>query len=191
MSDFKKQMRAGLNPDVVPATPPPAPDRVPMRPEPREEDPRARAARRAAEIREHGGTPEEGGDKFYIDPRTVPDGWTYEWKVKTVLNAENPQHQLELQRRGWTPVPYSREPHRMPVGWKGQTIEMDGMILMERPQEITDEAIRDRQRRARMQVRAKEEQLSAAPVGQFERANKDSSLVKVKRAYEPMAIPEE
>jgi hypothetical protein len=41
-----------------------------------------------------------------------------------------------------------------------------------------------------MQVRAKEEQLAATPAGQFERANKDNSLVKVKKSYEAMPIPE-
>jgi hypothetical protein len=182
MSNFKNQMKAGLDPEIV--------NRPPPRPEIRDDDPRARAARRAEEIREHNSGSSEGGDKFWIDPDTVPDGWSYEWKVRTVLNAENPAHQLELQRRGWTPVPASRHPEKMPSEWKGQTIEMDGMIMMERPKEITDEAINDRLRRARMQVRAKEEQLAAAPSGQFERANKDNSLVKVKKSFESMPIPE-
>ena len=182
MSNFKNQIKAGLDPEAV--------NRPPPRPEIRDDDPRARAARRAAEIREHSSGSSEDGDKFWIDPDTVPEGWSYEWKVRTVLNAENPAHQLELQRRGWTPVPANRHPEKMPAGWKGQTIEMDGMILMERPKEITDEAINERHRRARMQVRAKEEQLAAAPAGQFERANKDNSLVKVKKSYEAMPIPE-
>lgn len=182
MSDFKKQMRAGLDSD--------APVRPPQRSEVREEGPRERAARRAAEIRDHNSGSSENGDKFWIDPEMVPEGWSYEWKVRTVYNAENPAHQLELQRRGWRPVPVSRHPDRMPADWKGQTIEMDGMIMMERPKEITDDAIADRHRRARMQVRAKEEQLAATPAGQFERANKDNSLVKVKRSYEAMPIPE-
>jgi len=190
MSNFRKMTNESGA--AAASNTPETPIRPPVRPEPREDDPRARAARRAAEIREHGGGyTDDAGDKFWIDPAIVPDGWTYEWKVRTVLNAENPAHQLELQRRGWSPVPYSRIPEKMPAGWKGQTIEMDGMILMERPKEITDEAIQMRQRRARLQVRAKEEQLAAAPAGQFERSNKDASLVKLRKSYEAMPIPEE
>jgi hypothetical protein len=189
MSSFRKMTNEGGPAVASPAvsTSPRAPDR----PDPREEDPRARAARRAAEIREHSGGIDEGTDKFYIPPHVIPDGWTYEWKTLTVLNAENPAHQVELARRGWEPVPASRHPEMMPHDWKAKIITRDGMMLMERPKEITDEALSARLRRARLQVRAKEEQLSAAPAGQFERANKDSSLVKVKRNYEAMPIPEE
>jgi hypothetical protein len=78
----------------------------------------------------------------------------------------------------------------MGADWKGQTIERKGMILMERPKSITDEARRLELRRARGQVQIKEEQLTAAPPGQFERTNQDSSLAKVKKGYEPMPIPE-
>ena len=51
-------------------------ERPPMRPPMREEDPRAAAARRAAEIRGHLGNLDEGVDKFALPP--APDGWTYE-----------------------------------------------------------------------------------------------------------------
>ena len=167
-------------------------ERPPVRPEPsRGEDPRERAAKRAAEIRGHVEDLDEGTDKFYVPQSIIPDGWTYEWKTLTVLNAENPAHQVELARRGWEAVPASRHPEMMPHGWTGKTILRDGMILMERPKEITDEALSIRYRRARSQVRAKEEQLVAAPPGQFERNNKDSSLVKVKKSYAPTEIPQE
>src|ERR1700676_2790894 len=59
------------------------------------EDPRARAARRALELREQrGGDMDDGVDKFYIDPRIIPDGWSYEWKALTVLGKENPGYQV-------------------------------------------------------------------------------------------------
>ena len=57
------------------------PERPPMRPEMREDDPRSRAAARAAEIRQqHNGNMDEGTDEFYVPPNIVPEGWTYEWK---------------------------------------------------------------------------------------------------------------
>ena len=90
---------------------------------------------------------------------------------------------------GWEPVPASRHPSMMPDSGGYNTIERKGMILMERPEEVTQEARIAEQRRARMQVRQKEEQLNSAPSGQFGRNNKDNSLVKVKKSYEAVPIP--
>lgn len=167
------------------------PERPPLRPEVREEDPRERAAKRAAEIRGHIGGLDEGTDEFYVDPSVIPPGWTYEWKRRLTYNQEDPSYQVHLARMGWEPVPASRHPEMMPSGTASKTIERKGMVLMERPTDITNEAVLIKQRRARMQVRAKEEQLAAAPQGQFERSNKDAPLVKVKKSYEAMPIPEE
>jgi hypothetical protein len=155
----------------------------------REEDPRARAARRALELREHGSL-EEGTDKFYIDPRVIPDGWSYEWRTLTVLGKEDPSYAVNLARKGWEAVPRSRHPEMMPEGYPGNTIVRDGQMLMERPKEITDEAKAKEYRAARDQVRAKETQLGAAPAGQFERDNKGAPMAAVKKSYESIPIPE-
>lgn len=161
-----------------------------LRPPMREEDPRVRAARRAAEIRNHLGNMDEGTDEFYVPLDEIPDGWTYEWKRKSVLGQEDAAHQVALARQGWEAVPASRHPSFMPDSGGFNTIERKGMILMERPAEVTAEARQIELRRARAQVRHKEEQLNAAPSGQFERNNKDNSLVKVKKSYEAVPIPE-
>lgn len=158
-----------------------------------EESPRERAARRAAELREHrNGDLDDGTDEFYIEPGVIPDGWTYEWKVRTILGAEDPAHQVKLARDGWESVPLSRHPEMMPAGYKGgNEITRKGMVLMERPSEITSEVRAMELRRARLQVKAKEEQLSASRPGEFERSNKGDDLVKVRKSYEAMPIPEE
>ena len=169
----------------------PAPSRPEMRPAMREEDPRTRAARRAAELRDHRGEVQEGVDEFFVDPNDIPPGWSYEWKRKYVLGAEDPAYQVSLARAGWEPVPTSRHPSYMPDTGNYPTIERKGMILMERPAEITDEARNMELRRARQQVRQKEAQLNSAEGGQFERSNKDQSLVKINRSYESIPIPKE
>lgn len=166
-------------------------DRPEMRPSMREEDPRVRAARRAAELRDHLGNMDDAPDDFFIPKEDVPPGWTYEWKRKTLLGQEDPAYQVQLAQKGWEPVPARRHPSYMPMGYNGNTIERKGMILMERPLEITLEARDFELRKARNQVRQKESQLSGAPDGQFERNNKDSSLVKVKKSYEAMPIPKD
>ena len=180
-----EKVAAEVVPNVIPEM------RKEMRPPMREEDPRTRAARRAAEIRNHVGNMDEGTDEFYIPTELIPDGWTYEWKRKTVMGQEDPAHQVALARKGWEPVPASRHPSFMPDGGGYNTIERKGMILMERPAEVTEEARLIEQRRARLQVRQKEEQLNSAPQGQFERNNKENSLVKVKKSYEAVPIPKD
>lgn len=161
-----------------------------MRASQREEDPRARAERRAAEIRKHlKGDTSDGADRFYVDPYIVPDGWSYEWKRKTIWGKEDPAHEVELARQGWEVVPASRHPQMMPKGnW--QTIERDGMILMERPKVLTEDVHKDNLRKARLQVKAKEAQLNQAPDGTFDR---DDPRVKpsIKKSFEAMPIKDE
>lgn len=165
------------NEHVAPETP---------RPAMRQDDPRARAAKRAAEIRQHRTEHDfDENDKFRIERDKVPDGWSYEWKRKTVLGKEDPSYEISLRRGGWEPVPASRHPEMMPKGHY-ETIEREGMVLMERPLELTDDARRKELREARNAVRAKEQQLNESPAGTFER---DSA--KVKRGYQPMDIPKD
>ncbi len=153
-----------------------------------EEDPRTRAARRAAELREHwGGKLDEGTDKFYIDPRIVPDGWSYEFKRYTCLGQQDPSYQVGLAYRGWAAVPVSRHPEMMPDNYTGNTIEREGQILMERPMEITKEVNASELRKAREQVGQKEQQLKGMPAGAnspFEPAGN-----KIGRSYETIAVP--
>jgi len=175
---------------AVPEAPVAAPERPAMRPTMREEDPRARAARRAAELRGHLGDLDEGTDEFYIDPDSVPDGWSYEWKRKTVFGAEDPAYSVAVARRGWEAVPADRHPEMMPRGMTAATIERKGMVLMERPKEITNEVRDNDKRAARRAIQAKEEQLRNAPQGQFERDH-PQVRPRLNKSYEPMPVPDD
>jgi len=154
-----------------------------------------RARRRAAELREHGSF-DPGGDKFRFDLSIIPPGWSYEWKRVSIYNAPDPSYQVNLAQRGWDAVPASRHPEMMPIGYEGATIDREGMRLMERPAEITDEAKAAERKEARDQVRGKEEQVMRAPAGDdspFDGANRDvrGKPLGVKRTYssEQMEIP--
>lgn len=152
-----------------------------------------RARRRAAELRGHIDAVEDSTDEFFVPPEIVPDGWTYEWKRRMTFNKEDPSYAVQLSREGWEAVPLNRcKRHRamMPQGWEGTTIERHGMILMERPAEITQEYRAIELRRARAQVRQKEEQLSATPEGTMSR-NDPRVAPKIKRSYSPIEVPEE
>jgi len=164
-----------------------------VRGEVRAESPAERAAKRTAEIRAHRqGLDMDNTDQYFIDPYIVPEGWSYEWKRKTIYNQEDPSYQIRLADAGWTPVPANRDARHkamMPTG-NYATIERDGMILMERPKELTDEAKAIELRRARNQVRSKEQQLSTTPDGTMTR--EDARVrPQVKKSYEAMPIPNE
>jgi hypothetical protein len=166
-------------------------ERPPMRPEvrtkndTREEDPRERAARRAAELRGHIQNFDDGIDKFSTP--AAPDGWTYEWKRKTVMGWEDPSYMSNLTRTGWEPVPASRHPEMMTKGHVG-SIERDGQVLMERPAEISDEVRRLELLKARQQVNIKAGQLD--PKGRGGIIDRADAHVnpKISKGYEPIPI---
>lgn len=162
-----------------------------LRPAMRDEDPRAKAARRAQELRGHLGNIDEGTDRFYIDPDTIPDGWTYNWKRFSSTGQDDLDNQRRVKREGWTTVPVSRYPDMMPQGTDpNDMIIIDGLVLMECPTEIVEERRSIELRRARQQVMYKEQQLAGTPEGTLTR---DHAKVRpqIKKSYAAMPIPEE
>jgi len=166
-------------------------DRPAMRPVMRDESPRAAAARRAAEIMGNLGTLDNGTDEFYIDPGSIPEGWTYEWKRKTVMGQEDPAYQVALARTGWEPVPTKAHPEMMPGNGNHAIIERKGQILMMRPQEITDQVRRIDSDRAKGQVQVKVEQLSGTPEGGLGHRNHPQAKPKITKSYEPIPVPKD
>jgi hypothetical protein len=158
------------------------PVRREMRPAMREDDPRARAARRAAEILEmNGGDLNVNSDEFYIDPDNVPDGWSYEWRRHTVMGANDPSYEYELARNGWEPVPADRHREMMPGSAK--TIDRKGMRLYERPKILVDRARSKELQAAQQHVAGQKKQLQ----------NSSNEFGRVKPSlhnnYEPISIP--
>mgnify|MGYP003343764843 CR=1 FL=1 len=123
------------------------------------EQSRARAEARIRQLRGNPDLQNGGGerDKYWApDP---PDGFDYQWKRKSVMNQEDLDHIRQTQMNGWEAVPLSRHPELMPRGWKGETIEVGGLVLMERPKVFTDEARQEERRLAREAVYMKEAQM--------------------------------
>ena len=170
-----------------------ASERPPMREEPRAEM-RGMSSRELADIRakqimdnDDGAT---GTDEFYFDLRLIPDGWSYEWKRRTVAGAEDPAYQIALAKAGWTAVPASRHRELMPSTGHYEVIERKGQILMERPKVTTDRARMLANMDALNQIRMKEQQLSAAPPGTFERGTDPRVATRIGKSYEPIPVPQ-
>lgn len=144
---------------------------------------KARAEARVREIRDNMPDGGQSRDKFWAPP--PPDGWDYQWKMKTCMGEEFYSYQVELARNGWEPVPLDRHPELMPHGWTGKTIEVEGLVLMERPSVFTEEARQDEARSAREAVMTKEAQLrdgKAGDLGQRE-------VHRFSKSRSPIAVP--
>lgn len=116
-------------------------------------------------------------DKFFIDPRRIPDGWSYEWKRVSVYGQPDPDHMLNLKANHWRSVPLSRHPEMAPglpgledKGPFAGCICKDGQMLMERPLYLTLDAQNEDYEIAIDQVRRKERQVGEAPPGTFQRS---------------------
>jgi len=158
-----------------------------MRPPMRADDPKALAAKRAAEIRNNSSDLDDGTDEFATPP--APDGWSYEWKRKSSMNMDDISHMNHVRRTGWTAVPVERHPEMMQVGAEG-SIERKGMLLMERPEEITEDMRARDSRAARQQVQIKEGQLDPKGRGGLSDRRDSHVAPKIKKGFD-IAIPEE
>ena len=146
-------------------------------------------ARAEARIRELRGNPDlaNGGerDKYWAPP--PPEGWDYQWKLKAVLNQDDIDRIRQNELNGWTPVPLSRIPDLMPRGWKGDTIEVGGLVLMERPKLFTDEAREEERRAAREAVITKEAQMKDGRAGDLGRRQ----VNRMSKSYSSIDVPNE
>lgn len=130
-------------------------------------------------------------DKFAIPKEMIPAGSTYEWKRYTTYGQSDPSYDVSLRENGWLPVDTSKHPEFMPPGHKGAIIR-DGMILMERPTYLTDEARAEDNQAARDLIRAKETQLGQTPPGTLPRDHpRAEAHRKVSRSYAPIDVPED
>lgn len=147
---------------------------------PRKEDVALRSAGRSGPIRERKRKGGQLNDPFRVD--NIPDGMSYEWKRVTVYGKGDPTYDVLMREQGWEPVASARHPELVADGHIGPIIR-DGLMLMERPVELTEEAMAEDRNAARAAVSVKKQQLGEAPAGTFER-----NVTEVRKSYEPMPI---
>lgn len=100
---------------------------------------------------------------FHVPVEEIPEGLTYEWKRYSNVGQENPFYIAQMRRQGWEPVPPSRHPNWVPPGYDKPEIIKEGLILMDRPIELTREAQAEQRVLAKQQVREAEGRLGMAP----------------------------
>ena len=102
-------------------------------------------------------------DRLRISPDMIPEGMSAQWVTDSIYGQAVPQHRADFERKGWTPVHQEDfdgiyDGMFMPKGMQGE-INVEGLVLMMRPKQITDKAKITDRRRAREQVAIKEQAL--------------------------------
>lgn len=136
---------------------------------------------------------EEENDMLHIPPEIVPDGMRYNWKTLSVLGMQQSRRFGRYEATGWSPVPASRHPGLFtPRDYEGQ-IEYDGLVLMEKPEELCRQTEAREYSKARTQVQAKEQQLRGGDVGTTLDSRHKSALRtnKIVKTYERIDVPQE
>lgn len=131
--------------------------------EPHTEDhdaPRLRTRRRKATANEN---------PYDIPMEEVPEGLTYEWKRWSNVGEHDPFYIASQREQGWEAVPPKRHPNWVPPGYNEPHIIKNGMILMDRPVELTNEFKREMRQMSKRQVRDAEQRLGAADPGTLDR----------------------
>ena len=101
-------------------------------------------------------------DRFYIPRSLVPAHMSWEWKREKVYGMPDLEHMTGLRENHWSPVDGKKYP--------GLITHKDGMVLMERPKYLTDEARQEDFDIATSQVRTiVDKQLRQTPEGTFTR----------------------
>lgn len=115
-------------------------------------------------------------DKFHFPKKLVPKGWDYEWKSESVKGMPMADHINNLRDNHWSFVPQDRHPNYL--------VKKDGMILMERPKYLTDDARREDLEMALNQVESVRTGIQGTPSGTMPRRG-----TKVQTGYD-MPIPD-
>lgn len=137
------------------------PPRSEVRDSPREAAPTEAGQRK---VRRRRGTV----DKFFVPPELIPEGMTWEWKRQENIGQQDRAHMANLVANGWEAVDASRAGDLAPPGATGPFMQ-DGMLLMERPQYLSDEAREEELQAAIGRTRELERQMGVADVGQLPR----------------------
>lgn len=141
---------------------------------------------------------DDSPDRLRIPPHLIPSGMSAVWVTDSVYGQAMPQHRAEFEKKGWTPVHGDDfdgiyDGMFMPKGSQGE-INVEGMVLMMRPKEITDRAKVIEQRRAREAIAIKEASLRGGDLPGVNLDTQHPSALKTNRiskTVERIEIPKD
>lgn len=99
-------------------------------------------------------------NEFDVPPHLQDEGYSYQWVRTSCHGKEDPANVSQHYENGWRPAASSGlMKHYNVIG--GKTIERDGLMLCERPQQLTNEALAEDRRNALELRNAQAEQFGA------------------------------
>jgi hypothetical protein len=100
-------------------------------------------------------------DEFGVNFDAIPSDVSVEWKRFSNVGAEDPFYLARMEQQGWRAVDPREHPDwlSLPPGYDKSVIIKSGLLLMERPKELTEQAIAEREARASRQVKEAEQRL--------------------------------
>ena len=101
---------------------------------------------------------------LYVPEEYKQPGMSYEWKKESVLGQEDPSYMSSQMENGWEPVALEKMPR---FGRKGEVgvVRREGLVLCERPVELTREAEEEELERARNVVLNNQRKMLGADYG--------------------------
>lgn len=100
----------------------------------------------------------------YDVPRElIPEGMSWEWKSESILGQRKDDHMAHLKDNHWRPVDQEKYPNLV--------CKKDGMVLMERPKYLTQDARREDLDIALERVQSVAQNVTETPSGQMTRAH--------------------
>lgn len=107
-------------------------------------------------------------DPFSIPSELKDPRWDLQWVRVSTHGLEDVDNQVKMQENGWRPISAKRpgwEGRFMPPGYDG-AIQKGGLMLMERPMSLTEEARNDERQKVRGQTETQRAQFGMAlPAG--------------------------
>jgi hypothetical protein len=103
--------------------------------EPQQVQARTRTRRRFADAAPH-------SHDQYVNHDAIPDTVDLNWKRFSAYGQEYPYYLEQQRKQGWEPVNPQEHPDwvSLPPGYDATVVLIEGLILMERPMELTIEA---------------------------------------------------
>lgn len=127
----------------------------------------------------------------------VPPDVSLEWKRFSVSGqplekSDDPFYIEKLRLQGWEPVNPREHPDwvALPPGYNAAMVIKDGLILMERPKELTADARAETEKQSKQQVREAEQRLGMTPKDTLTRQHAGVEPKITKEMMRPVAIEE-
>lgn len=105
-------------------------------------------------------------DYYNLAHGLAPSDAIYQWKSYSIYGQEQKVKQIVYQENGWSAVPATRHPQLPSMD---SLIIHEGLILMEQPKHLYQEARREEEKAHKEQLRSGYESIAKTPSGQMDR----------------------